>query len=114
MTKVSLIKSHLCAIKGMYYGFSKQRNIKLQLILGIILVSLAIYFNQSLLETLMIAILSCTIIILELFNTVIEKLCDKIELNNDKDIELIKDMSAGAVLISAILALVISIIILIL
>ena len=48
----------------------------------------------------------------EVFNTCIEKLCDLHSTEYDHRIEVIKDMSAGGVLIAALTALVIAVMIL--
>jgi diacylglycerol kinase len=44
-------------------------------------------------------------------NTAIEKICNKITIEKDKDIKVIKDISAGFVLISALFSLVVGAII---
>ena len=45
------------------------------------------------------------VIVSEMFNTCIERLCDYVCSSYDENIKWIKDVSAGAVMISAIVAL---------
>ena len=47
------------------------------------------------------------VIVAELFNTVIEHICDFIQPNYSKKIKIIKDISAAAVLISVLNAIII-------
>lgn len=51
------------------------------------------------------------VIISEMANTAIEKICDKISPERDADIKVIKDISAGFVLVAAIFALLVGAII---
>ncbi len=53
-----------------------------------------------------------SVFICEIFNTVLERVCDMVKKEYDKNIEFIKDVSAGAVLVSAIGAIVVAFIIL--
>ena len=44
----------------------------------------------------------------EMFNTAIEHLCDRITIQQDYDIKLVKDMSAGAVLFTCVIAVLVA------
>ena len=51
------------------------------------------------------------VIVLEMVNTAIELLCDKVEPNEDPAIGIIKDLSAGAVLVMCTAAAIVGILI---
>lgn len=53
-----------------------------------------------------------SVLICEIFNTVLERVCDVVTTEYNKNIEFIKDVSAGAVLVSAIGAIIVAFIIL--
>lgn len=99
------------AIRGLKQGFSTERNFRIQFILFLAAVALGIYFNISELEWLSILIISALILSLELFNSAIEKLCDLYSTKHDLQIKWIKDVSAGAVLISCLISIGIGLII---
>ncbi len=111
MSKTDLIQSYKFALKGIAVGFHKEQNIKILLVFGSIATFLCIILNVSLIKTLIVFILSTLVIILELINTAIEKLCDRITSKNDSEIAKIKDICAGIVLISALLDLIVGLII---
>ena len=52
------------------------------------------------------------VLVCEILNTCIEKLCDLYSLKNDERIRFIKDLAAAAVLVSAFAALIIAMLIL--
>jgi diacylglycerol kinase len=78
----------------------------------VILVVLAgFYFSITISEWLIILSISALVLTLEALNSAIEKVCDLYSTETDSRIKLIKDIAAGAVLISAIFAAIIGIIV---
>jgi diacylglycerol kinase len=57
-------------------------------------------------EWLVIILFTALVISLEMFNSALEKLCDKVNPELDPQIKLIKDMAAGAVLWASLLSVV--------
>ncbi|MDH4129227.1 MAG: diacylglycerol kinase family protein [Spirochaetota bacterium] len=101
------INSFKAAFVGIREGFFSQWNIKFHLLATLIIIVVAVYFHVSAIEW-SILLLCCSLVIsFELINTALEKLCDYIEPNKNEKIRIIKDISAAAVLISAIGAAVI-------
>lgn len=70
-------------------------------------IGFGILFKISLNEWIAITIVSGLVILTELINTAIEQLADFVEPERNEKIGLIKDYCAGAVLISAIIALIV-------
>jgi diacylglycerol kinase len=112
MTKVSFVRSAVCSAKGLLDGICKERTIKIQLAISIILISTAIIMEISKNYLITIIILCSLVIILELFNRSFEMLVDFISPEYNQKAGKIKDSIAGVVLASFILAITVSFIIL--
>ena len=112
MTKISFINSALCAIKGLYRGIAGERNIKIQIILGILAVFVALILEVSKAYLITIIIVCFLVVILELFNTAFEKLIDLISPRYNKEFGKVKDAMAGVVLLTFGLAAIVSLLIL--
>lgn len=99
---MKIIKAFVHAFKGIAYALQHELNFKIQLIAALMVILLGFYFGISTTEWLFV-IGSCTIVLcLELMNTAIEKTCDLVTTKFHPAIKIIKDIAAGAVLMSAI------------
>ncbi len=112
MTKFNIIKGFLFAFKGLKHSIFKERNIQIQVIVAIEVFILLLLLKIPKIESAIIIFICFFVIILEMLNTSIEKLIDKICPHFDIDYGKIKDMLAGVVLLAAILSIIIGIIIL--
>lgn len=106
-----LIKSIWFACLGLLEAFRLERNMKLHLIALIMVILFGIWFRIEAWEW--VAALFCTalVISMEMVNTAIEKIMDHLHPDTHEQVRLIKNVSAGAVLFSAIISLIIGIII---
>ena len=68
---------------------------------------LGIVLHISTTECLIVLLCIAVVLLAEMINTAIEKLCDRIEKNFHPTIKLAKDTAAGAVLVSALISFVI-------
>ncbi|GAB4133055.1 MAG: diacylglycerol kinase [Bacteroidia bacterium] len=107
----SFLKSFQFAISGLKYLFVKERNARVHAVAAFLAISAGFIFDVSEMEWVTIFICIGIVFLTEIFNTAIEELCDKIQPELDPKIKVIKDLSAGAVLIAAILSLVCGLII---
>ncbi len=105
------LKSFIYAFNGIKYSLSTQHNFIIHLSLLLIAIILGFVLNISTNEWIAITIVSGMVLSFEVLNTTIEKFVDFIEPNKNKDAGLIKDLAAGAVLITAIAALITGLII---
>lgn len=105
------IHSFKYALKGILYVLKKERNIRIQIIIGILVFILALILDISHIEFLIIIIISFFVIIMELLNTAIEKFLDTLSTEYNKNFGLIKDIMAGVVLTSTLLSIIIGILI---
>jgi len=99
------IKSFGYAFRGLFYAFKTQTNFKVHCFATIFAVLLGLYVKLSFSEWLWIALAIAMVLILELLNTAIEVLVDFISPEQHPKAGAIKDLSAGAVLVAALLAL---------
>jgi diacylglycerol kinase len=100
MTRISFFESAKCATKGLLKGIAKERNIKIQIVLGILAIFTALILEVSKIYLITIIIVSSLVIILELFNTSFEKLIDLVSPRYNKEFGEIKDAIAGVVLLT--------------
>ncbi|SRR5258708_6640243 len=102
-----MIKSFSYAGNGVIEAFKNEPNFRVHIFFGIVSVILAFYFQFSATKFAILVLTIILVIILELINTAIEKVVDKISPNYSRLAKVAKDVSAAAVLISAIGAILI-------
>jgi diacylglycerol kinase len=100
----SFIKSLGFAIQGIKGFFTSERNGRIQVIIAAAVFLAGLFFSISMIEWLIIFLFTALVLSLEMFNSALEKLCDKVNPETDPQIKLIKDMAAGAVLWTSLLA----------
>lgn len=107
----SLLKSFANAFAGMAYFFTNDRNGKIHLAITIAVVVASIALHISTIEWMIVLLCIALVIGLEMLNSALEKLCDLVEPNYHPTIKVIKDVSAAAVVLAAIISVVIGVII---
>jgi len=108
---INRIKSIGHAFKGTYHLITTEASIKVQFLIGIIMTFAGFYFELSKTEWIIQILVIALIMTIEGINTAIEEIADFIHPEYHKKIGLIKDISAGAVFIFAIAAIIIGVII---
>lgn len=98
------IKSFQFAFEGLATFFKTQPNAWIHLFSAMLVCVAGFYFQLNKLEWFMVITAITLVFITEMINTAIEFLCDKVEPSIDPQIKRIKDISAAAVLLSAIIA----------
>ena len=101
------VQSFTYAFKGIAQVFAHEHNMWLHLIAATCVVTAGFYLNINETEWMLIFFAIALVISAEIFNSAIEKLVDFISPNQNIKAGLIKDISAGAVLICAIAAAII-------
>ncbi len=99
------------ACSGIFYAFKTQINIKIQLVVAVLVLILGLYFKISKIELLFVIGAIFLVIITETINTAIETCVDLVTNKYNIKAKIAKDVAAGAVLLSAINAVIIGIII---
>jgi len=108
------IKSVRYALDGLFSALKTERNLRIHIVALLIAVALGLYLKLSIMEWGIIILVIGFVFVAELFNTAIERLGD--EAANGKQKELIKkskDIAAAGVLLSAITALIIGVLFLV-
>lgn len=101
------IKSFSHALNGIIALLKKEHNARIHLVAAISATILGIVLKINTTEWISIVIVIGLVILTELFNTAIERLADLIDPNRNELIGQIKDYSAGAVLMAAIVSLIV-------
>jgi diacylglycerol kinase len=101
------IKSFRHAIRGLQALFLAEHNARIHLLASLIAIILGFSMEISGFEWGLLSFAIATVFICELFNTAIEKTCDFISPEFHPAIKRIKDLSAAAVLLGALLSLII-------
>ncbi|NEN92593.1 MAG: diacylglycerol kinase family protein [Okeania sp. SIO3H1] len=105
----SLLISFKYAWAGLSYAFQTQRNFRIHTFIGIVAVSLSILLELKPIETAVIVLTIGLVMAMELLNTAIESVVDlTVKKSYHELAKIAKDCAAGAVLISAIVALLIA------
>ena len=99
------------AFSGIWYCIQKEQNFRIQLLAIPVVVFLGIVYSLRAGEWIFILISIAAVLSLEMINTGIEKICNFIQPAQHPQIKIIKDVSAGAVLIVSIMAFICSLII---
>lgn len=95
------------AIDGIKVLIKEEHNARIHLLACIVVIILGFLVTISLYEWLILLLTIAMIFTLETINAAIENLCDFIHIEEHQKIKKIKDLSSGAVLIAAIIAILI-------
>lgn len=106
-----LIKSFKYAFEGIFTGIKKEQNMKIHMVIMILVIIFGILFKISKIEWIICIALFGLVISMELINTAIENTVDLITKEKNERAKIAKDVAAGAVLVSAIVAAIIGLMI---
>ena len=112
MPKINRIQSFRYAFYGLWYTLRTQRNAQIHVGIGSIIIALGLFLQINLIEWAIIVLTSGFVIATEMLNTAIEGAMDFASTDYHPQIKIVKDVAAGAVLVSAITAVVVGLIIL--
>jgi undecaprenol kinase/diacylglycerol kinase (ATP) len=105
MKNRNIIESFNNAFQGVWYTIVKERNMKIHLGAGILIILMALWLRVSRIELTVLCLTIAMVICFELINTAVEVLVDIIVDVYHPKAKIIKDVSAGAVFISAIFSM---------
>lgn len=111
MKNKNILNSFKYAFEGIWAAIKEERNLKIHILIMILVIIFGIIFNISTFEWLVCILLFGGVISLELVNTAIETTVDLITMERNPKAKFAKDISAGAVLVMAIISVVIGLII---
>ena len=108
----SLVKSFEFAINGFWVALKEQRNLRIHLFISTLVLVVAYLLKISFLEFSILLLCIGLVISLELVNSSIEGLVDLVSPKKKELAGKVKDISASAVLVAAVVASLVGIIIL--
>lgn len=106
-----LARSFQYAFKGFWYVVKNEQSFRLHLFASLIVVILMVYFSVKLWEAIILFLVITLVLVLELINTIFEKMIDVLKPRIHYYVEVIKDIMAAAVLVASIGALIVGILI---
>ena len=98
------LRSVAYASNGIRYTFATEKNIRVLLLIVIAEISTAIFLEIPTLELLLLLWVAAVLFALELVNTAVERLADRVTKQLDAQIGIVKDVMAGAVMIASLFA----------
>ncbi|KUK34477.1 MAG: Diacylglycerol kinase [Caldanaerobacter subterraneus] len=104
----NLIDSFNYAIEGILHAFKTQRNMKVHFAIAILVLFFCLFFDLSRVEFVVILFTISLVLISEMINTAIETTIDMMVKNYNPLAKVAKNVAAGAVLISAINAILVA------
>ncbi len=104
-----LLKNSINSLNGLRVVV-KENSFKLELLLGLFILALLIFNNIEFFLKILIFFVYLLLLVFEIINTSIEKLCDKITTDFDNDIKKIKDLASSSVFLILIFLLILLII----
>ena len=108
---VNRLKSVGFAFKGLFLLIRTEASIKTQVFIALVMTALGFYLEISNTEWILQCISIALVMGIEGMNTAVEKLSDFVQPEFDRKIGFIKDISAGAVMIVSIAAVIVGLLI---
>jgi len=110
--KINRLKSFRNAFAGIWYTLKTQRNAQIHVFITIAIIILGLILDLNLTEWGILALTAGFVISTEMLNTVAEIAMDYATTEFNPQVKIIKDVAAGAVLVSAITAVIVGLLIL--
>ncbi|MGB3075300.1 MAG: diacylglycerol kinase family protein [Chitinophagales bacterium] len=111
MNLIKMIKSFVPALTGIKSAFLSENNLRIHILAAMLVSALGFYFHLMRMEWLLLIFAIGLVLITEYLNTAVEKLTDMVAPEFDERAGIVKDISAGAVLIAALTAVAIGVIV---
>ncbi|KKR34446.1 MAG: diacylglycerol kinase [Candidatus Gottesmanbacteria bacterium GW2011_GWC2_39_8] len=99
------------AFAGLYLALRSEHNFQLQMLISLLVILLSLYLHISQMEFIAVMFTILLVLSTEMINTAIEELTDFVTREWREEARIVKDVSAGMVLLTAIGAVVIGLII---
>ncbi len=103
------LNSFRFAIAGLKVVFKEEQSFRIQILIGTIVIFLMLALHLTILEKSILFLLISAVLSLELINSQVERFLDIIEPRYHPKVERIKDISAAAVLIAVLGAIIVGI-----
>ncbi len=91
-----------CAFKGVWDTVKSESHMRFHMVAAFYVIIFSLFYSFSNIQWAILVLTICLVMVLEMINTCIEKLCNLVADRYEPLVKIAKDISAGAVLISAI------------
>ena len=99
------------AIRGLVYALKYEKNFQNEVAIALLVFAGMVYFKVTRAEMIILFLVVMEVLVMELLNTMMERVVDILKPRVHPYAKLIKDLMAASVLLSAILAIIIGLII---
>ena len=106
-------KSLKCAGRGLISVYKTEQNFRFQIIIALIIIALMLVLGVTRKEAVLLILMIAFVLVMELINSVFEKITDMMKPRIHVYAQLSKDIMSGAVLITSLVSLVIGLILLV-
>lgn len=106
-----ILKSFGYAFNGLWLAIGTQRNMQIHLLAIVVVTVAGFYFKISAYEWVAVSLCFGLVISIEMLNTALEILTDKLHPEKNEQIGKVKDIAAAAVLVAASFAVVVAVLI---
>ncbi|MDD5103304.1 MAG: diacylglycerol kinase family protein [Candidatus Peribacteraceae bacterium] len=97
------------ACRGIRFVWQRQRNFRIEVIIGIFVMTATMLLGFTYMEVVSILVAVSVVVGAELFNSIVEELLDTVEPHYSVHVGRLKDVTAGVVLLLSLFALTIGI-----
>ena len=111
MKQQTILSSFINAFNGLGNFLMRERNGRIEIVAAAVVTGFGFWLHINSNEWLSVLLCIGAVLSLEMLNSAIEKLCDMVHAEYHPVIKVIKDVSAGAVLFSTIISVIIACII---
>lgn len=111
MRKPPIHKSFFNAFRGIFLMLKSERNFQIEFLALIVNLFLIYFLKLNSTDSAIILSVCFTVLAAEILNTAIEKVCDMVQPEYDERVKFIKDISAGAVLLLSIGAVIVGVVV---
>jgi len=106
-----LVKSFQYALRGLIKTVREEQNLQIQGFVALVAIILAVYFRIGRLEWALLIFVIGLVILMEFANSAVERIADVLKPRINSYVKEIKDITAAAVMLASIVAVIIGIII---
>jgi undecaprenol kinase len=99
------------AIRGLSYALRYEKNFQNEVMFAFVVVGAMFYYNVTGSEKIVLFLVIMGVLVMELLNTVMERIADILKPRVHPYVRVIKDLMAASVLVSSLLAVIIGLII---